>query len=80
MISRITNLNILLKTNNLYDTTNSLIHEFKVLHKGRREPFKIPFLMVYYFLFIQVGCPDVFWVSVLHVNQLLTVSPPWRSG
>ena len=33
------------------ETTNSPIHEFKVLHKGQRA-FQTPFLMVYYFLFI----------------------------
>ena len=43
-------------THNLFvtkkpETTNSPIHEFKVLHKGQRA-FQNPFLMVYHFLFI----------------------------
>ena len=33
------------------ETTNSPVHEFKVLHTGQRA-FENPFLMVYYFLFI----------------------------
>ena len=41
--------NLLVTSKN--ETTNSPIHEFKVLHKDQRA-FKTPFLTVYYFLFI----------------------------
>jgi len=35
------------------ETTNSPIHEFKVLHKGQSS-FQNPFLKVYYYLFINL--------------------------
>ena len=36
------------------ETTNSPIHQFKVLYKGQRA-FKKPFLVVYYFLFLTLN-------------------------